>query len=485
MLRTNDHTCLDILALLTSPDIQITQFLKSYFYKEITNTVIRDILTTPTELYYNNSDFFNEHINVNISVLAMPDGIFFNSCSKNISTVFNTAGLVSSFMKIEQSLLNGTKYASLNIPLLSECLYYIGTNAIKTTAVLEGMYEFNNNFYCYAQIPLTYQLYYPSIPSEMQSTISMEITQLNFDPLANQSHLKENENSKNIIINHSVADFFGLERSIFALHYNIFEEISGLELRMFIPGCIFQRGIIGGDFSSSLNKNTAFSFKDFILNIIDPLTEKNSGSCETLLLNSADSLVAATYGNAFKNKSFALSPSLQVHFPLSFSMYINGYFSYIYNFPYQKIAFGYTPINKKNYDLSYETTNEKEACQILSFFDAEFINRIQLEPFPSRFFDGSELQGSISIQTVTSTESIILGLDLWHKKKSIVQPLNKVDLFFSESAAATQINLFSSLELFKNTACHAFTIQFLIQASLYSSGIGKDFGGKIQLEYFY
>lgn len=484
-LYSSDSDCITVLNFLTSSQINITELLKTYLYKRVNSINQRNIVTTPTGLYYNNSDFFSNHLSLNVFCLTMPSGVYFTECSNKLSSLFNLSEIVNKFIVITDNILSGTKYASLNLPMLAKCVDYIAVNGIRTGGIAEGMFEINKSCFAYFQLPLLYQLYYISVPSEMQSTISMEITQLNFDPLAAETNKLYENSSRDVIIQHSVFDTFGFDRSILGFHYNFFEEVFGLDCRLFFPGKDIKEGIIGGNFSlACLTNKVKFSFKDLILGFIDPVLEKKNLVFENLLLDSIDKLVLATYYKPFKNSFYGISPALQMRIPIMSELFLNGYLSYVYNFSKQSIAYGYVPCDKTKFNLNYNTEDPQEACQILSFFGNEFVNRISLQPINSTLCEGDEFQGVFSIQSQTSSESILLGIDLWAKNESKNIPASNT-IIYGNVPSACQFNLFTALELYKTFCNNPFNIQFFIQATTYSSGIGKEFGGKVQIEFFY
>lgn len=477
-----DEECKSVLAFLTSPDIKIQNLLyENSPFNLIQTTNTRDILTTPTGLFYNKNNFFLPEVSIDFFFIQIPGGIALSPNSKELISLFNMP-TIDSIFKLSSILLNGKQYSAIDFPFILNTLKYVTVNDIKLGSIIQGSYEIKKNILLYAQIPLTYNAYYLSLPPETQSTISTEIAQLQFSKKENKS--KKNERS--LIIEHTVADFFGIERSIVGLVYKSEEERINIEGRIFFPSTIIKRGIIGGNFNNIPEMTPQFSFKQFIFDILEPSATKYETNINSLFTNTIDKIVGTIYGNAFGQNGYGISPSIYLRFPIEKSLSLNLYGTYLHNFSKKKILYGYQN-TLTNFPKIKENITENEACNILSLFNKEFANKISLYPVQASLSHGNETQVSISIQSTNSKEKICLGLDMWHKfstqikgnwqSKNIIIPEKQFD--------ATQINLFVDLELFKNIKNNDIIIQFLFQSSLYAVGIGKEYGGKIQLTYVY
>lgn len=477
-----DEECKSVISFLTSPGIKIENLLyEDSPFNLIRTTNTRDILTTPTGLFYNQNNFFLPQVNIDFFFIQISGGIALSPDSKELISLFNMPTIDGVF-KLSSVLLNGKQYSAIDFPFILNTFRYITVNDIRLGSIIQGSHEIKKNILLYAQIPFTYNAYYLSLPPETQSTLSTEIAKLQFSE-------KENKNKKderNVIIEHTVADFFGIERSIIGLLYKSEEERVNIEGRIFFPSGIIKRGIIGGNFSNIPEIIPQFSFKQFIFDILAPSTIKYETNIDSVFTNTIDKIVGTIYGNAFGQDGYGISPSIYLRFPIEKSLSLNLYGTYIYNFSTKKTIYGYKN-TLTNVPKIKENITETEACTILSLFDQEFANKISLYPANVLFSYGNETQGSISIQSTNSKEKISLGLDMWHKFstqitgnsgiKNIIIPERQFD--------ATQINLFVDLELFKNLKNSDIIIQFLFQSSLYAVGIGKEYGGKIQLTYVY
>lgn len=472
------NECKSVLDFLTSPGIKIHNLLEGNpIFNVIQKTNVRDILTTPTGLFYNKNDFLSPQIDINFFFTQIPGGIAFPS--KELQHVFNMS-TIDNIFKLSSILLNGKQYSSIDFPFIINTFGYITVNDVRLGSIIQGSYELQKNILLYGQIPWTYNAYYLSLPSETQSTISTEISQLQL----NKHQNKKNESGRDIIIEHTVADFFGLERSILGLLYKSEQEQVNIEARLLLPPAIIKQGIIGGNFKNIPELKPEFSFKKFIVNILEPSTTGYETNIDRLFTNTIDQIVSTIYGNSFGQNGYGLSPSIHLRFPIKHALSLNLYGTYIYNFETKRILYGYKNTLTKFPKID-ENTTETEACKILSLFDKELINKISLYPVDVYFSQGNETQGTISIQSTNINEKICLGIDMWHKfstqitgqsyRKNIIIPQRQFD--------ATQINLFVDVELFRKIKESDITFQFLFQSTLYATGIGKEYGGKIQLTY--
>jgi hypothetical protein len=159
---------------------------------------------------------------------------------------------------------------------------------------------------------------------------------------------------------------------------------------------------------------------------------------------------------------------------------------------YQKISlllgkknnsYGYIKANKKNYKDSYEEiTNEKDACQVLNFFDKEFLKRTVLTPFASISDRRYEYQSNISVKTTNEKIQSFWGIDLWLRSSEKIHPQKTIkELVYTSQPTAAQIKLFSIINYQSPCSLCGVNCNIKYEVTLWASGIGYEQGISISL----
>ena len=445
----------------------------------------RSIVTTPIGLYYNNTDAFFNNFSVNIFYLGMPNGVLFGDSNK-ASALIKGNNLVEIYTEKIINFLQNSPYIAINFPFLGEAFDYINIIQNRLGFILQGCYELNNNTALYIQLPFIYCIYYPSIPSELQGVISMEIAQFGFSPneLENNPSVNFNKStSRDVMISHSVYDTFGLDRSVAGIYSKWFDEMINTELRILFPGADLMQNKIGGDFKQAQNQISSLGLKKLLINIINNASEDQIDWEEltSKLLIGFDRVILGSYYTPLANQSTGISPSLIYHIPLGHEIFIDGYLSYIYNFSQQRIGCAMQNNNELNPNIDFEVLSLGQACRDLDIFTKILEQKFIPDVCQGTFSPGGEYQASLAIRSSISDMSLVLGVDLWHQAQSEFLPTISNIFLINFPMSATQCNGFLNFEYYTCLWNMPLTVQCSCQGTFYAQGIGEEYGIKLQL----
>lgn len=444
----------------------------------------RNIVTTPLGLYYNNIDSLFNNFSLNLFYLSTSGGVLFGN-NNTLSALINTRGLVNLYNEKIINFLQHTPYASINVPFLGEAFDYINIIQKRLGFILQGGYELQDNIFIYVQLPFTYNILYPSIPSELQGVISMEIAQFGFNPNELEKNITQNtKTGRDIIIAHSVCDTFGLDKSVIGLYAKWLDETINTELRILLPGRDIAQNNIGGNFEKAKNTITSLNLKKLLINLINNIniSAVDIDELKSKLLIGFDRLVLGSYYSPLAYQAGGISPSLLYHIPCGNQIFIDGYLTYIYNFSQSRLGCGIHAYNNQlNETINFETLSLENACKDLDIFTKILEQKLIPDLCPGTFYSGDEYQGALSIRSTISDMSMVLGVDLWYKSQSSFLPTSPTMLLIHSGNSATQLNGFFNFEYYTHLFAMPLTIGFIYQATVYANGIGGEYGGKIQL----
>jgi hypothetical protein len=494
----------DMLSLIVGSPINMNEMLEKYIYRYTNKIVTRDILTMPIGLYNNEPYAYQDKIGLNLFYSGISQGVYFNNNLTGINNVVDVGDLTQQINDIFESLFSSSKFASANFPLIGDLFENIIIRQQRLGGVIQGGYNLGN-FCVYAQIPLEYQIQYIFATPEAQSKLTDELDNLVdhgevYEKLNNDCN-GDSDSSLNFIKETMVADYFGLDRSVLGLVYkNICESPASLEFRIFTPGLDFKKGLIGGNYSNVANQKSDFNFVKFLQGV---LSDKNStcydavsseNSFENIFKLMLSRVTDATYNVPFSSKSWAFSPSLILSFDLGKGFYFDSYLTYIYSIPNEQTKYGYKSINPKLYNINYAEILKDDAPQsyaydTLNFFGEQFKERILLEPFSVIVDPGWELQYNFALVTLDMDTSTRCGFDIWYKSAETFSGISLIDfesnnlkLNYTNTCSAIQGKVFAGLETLKDFCCLTWFIGARIDATVFSNGIGKEFGFSINLE---
>ncbi len=479
----NSANCKDIFQFLYQ-----TVSLKDVLSENIFNLYgaqginYRNIVTTPIGLYYNNIDSLFNNFGINIFYLEMPNGVLFGESNK-VSAIIDPKGLVDFYNEKIISLLKNTVYGSINVPFLGEALDYINILQKRLGCIIQGAYQLNNDVFMYLQLPFVYTIYHPNMPSELQGAISMEVAQFNFSPNKIEVNSINKNNSRDLIIKHTVYDTFGLDKSVLGISAKWCDEIINTDLRLLLPGMDIFENNIGGNYENAKNKFSELGLKKLLINLINDESNKiNFDEIGSKFLIGFDRLVFSTYYNSFAYQPLGISPSLLIQIPLPKLIFIDFYLSYIYNFSQSRIGCGMKKYKQQLDDtIDFENLSIEDACKDFNILVEILEQKLIPELFEGTFYSGNEYQTSLSLRSTISDTAVAIGLDYWHKEKSFILPLMPNSLIIEQSNKAYQLNSFVNFEYYTYLFCFPISISAFFQATLSSSGIGKEYGGKLQL----
>lgn len=465
--------------------LKIQNIVKNSFFNLYGSGCIveRSIITTPIGLYYNFQQNTFNNINASFFILNSNRGISFNN-KNSISAFITPESYIKNINEHIFPFLKNTRYESFNLPFFGETLDYISVYAKRIGFILNGTYQFNDNIAAYIQLPFVYKVFHPNMPSEIQGVISMEVDQIfSNDNILQEKPVRNQKNSRDIIIEHSVIDFFGVSNSVLGIMKKLCDEKFIIEGRILLPGKNFYSQILGGNIEKAFNINSnSISIKNTLIDLItnNKITDQNSQKIKNMLYTITDRTVLGSYYNSLNDEPLGFSPSIIAKIPLKKGFYIDFYGTYIYSFNQERKGIGmknnYT-YNSKNYENS-ENLSEKESCDLLSYFTHILEERFIPSPINGIFIHGNQFQASFEIRSSVSDMTVSLGLDAWHKTKSSFIP-SQMNIIIDTLISTTQCNLFSNFEYYGYICQIPFTLQFIAQATIYSYNISKDFGGQI------
>lgn len=449
----------------------------------------RSVVTTPIGLYYNQTDSLFNNFSIAFFYLNTPNGVLFGE-NNNLSALINTRSLVDLYSQKIISLLEDTPYVSFNAPFFGQSFYYINIIQKRFGFTIQGAFELSNNLFMYGQLPFIYNIYYPSIPSEIQAVISMEVAQFGF----NQNELQTGHNfnkkntSRDIIINHTVYDTFGLDKSVIGICSKWCDEIINTELRLLLPGRDIFQNNIGGDYEKSKNKISSLQLKDLLINLIHGTGNNNIdiNDLKSKILIGFDRVILGSYYNPLSYQTLGISPSIICHIPCSNKIFIDTYLSYIYNFSQKVIGCGMREYNNQfDHVIDFENLSEVNACQYLESFTKILEEKLIPELCEGTLSNGAEYQAALAIRSTVSDMSLVLGMDFWYRALSVFIPVFPNKLLINTMNAAMQWNGFFNFEYYIDICSLPLTISCIFQTTLFSKGIGSEFGGKLQLSMQY
>jgi hypothetical protein len=449
----------------------------------------RSVVTTPIGLYYNQTDSLFNNFSIAFLYLNTPNGVLFGE-NNNLSALINTRSLVDLYSQKISNFLEDTPYLSFNAPFFGQSFHYINIIQNRFAFMVQGAFELSNRFFLYGQLPFIYNIYYPSIPSEIQAMISMEITQFGFNQKeleAGNNSIKKNT-SRDVIINHSVYDTFGLDKSVIGIGSKWCDEMINTELRLLLPGRDIFQNSIGGDYEKAKNKISSLQLKNLLINIIDG-TGNNKidiNDLKSKILTGFDRVVLGSYYNPLSYQTLGISPSMIFHIPCNNKIFIDAYLTYIYNFSQEVIGCGMRKYNNQ-FDrvIDFENLSEVNACKDLDSFTKILESKLIPELYEGTLSNGAEYQAALCIRSTVSDMSVGLGTDFWYCAQSVFMPINPNKLLINTINPAMQWNGFFNFEYYIDFCSMPLTISCFFQATVFSKGIGKEYGGKLQLSMQY
>lgn len=176
--------------------------------------VIRPCLTNPILLYYNNKQNTFSNFGSSIYMMFSGNGVFFRDIN-DISGFVDFVGTAKNIVNYSNAIEN-TQYELLNFPFLAESMYNVTIQSKMLGFVVEGTYEYHDDSFLYFQMPFHYSILHPSLPSEIQGRFSTAIGYA-LKPSNYESSNAPNpveKSSKDVIIDHTVVDSFGLANTI-------------------------------------------------------------------------------------------------------------------------------------------------------------------------------------------------------------------------------------------------------------------------------
>lgn len=451
------------------------------------NAVIeRSFVTTPVGLYYLNQDSLYSHFSLNIFYLVIPEGVVFGKNGNTIGALFCPQSLVPFYNNKITDFLDQTPYSIVDFSYLAKMFNFINVIEKKVGCSVDGAYQLDSGLLIYMQFPFIFKVFHPSMPSEMQSVISMETAQFGFNPSIPSQNTLSGRSSRDILMKHSVYDTFGIENPVIGIYKDFFEETIGVELRCLLPGIDIFTSSIGGEYSRSLSNKIQKNYLRYLLESMINNPQNKPLDYEVLknnILTAVDRIIYSGYYLPYSYDPFSLSPSIILKIPLGKGFFINTYLSYIYSFSKERKGV----VNKEVHNIFLEPINidnlqTQKACNLLDLLLQDLSNKIIPTVAEGYFFPGYQLQGNIVLKTVVSDMSISLGADMWFKSASMFTTnFCEKSVYYSDLSSACQLNGFVNIELYRDFFCFPITFSFAAQASVYAEGIGKEFGGKIQL----
>jgi hypothetical protein len=482
-----------ILDFLLLPDIQMNTLLQKYVYDNSNKASCRDLLTLPILLYNNITYPYKTNININFFYSGILTGVYFNECQKGINSIVDTGDLSKRVNDIFEKFFSSTPYAASNFPLIGDLFENVIINQQRLGFAIDGAWA-NDCFAIYAQVPFLYQINYISTDSQTQNRLSDELNAL----IDSNPKMPNNPTApQDFIKQHLVADFFGIDRSLVGLIIkNISNKPINIELRFFIPtGAEFKSGLIGGNYLNTPIEKTSFSLIPFVEDFFNPNNKKEynpvsgKSSFENLFELMLDRITDAGFNMPFSNKPFAISPSFIADFDLGKGFIVSYYGTYIYEFSKSIYKYGYYKVDLKEFDLPYNTMNNKEAYETLLFFDEQFKERVLLKPFYAIVTPGWQVQSNIAIITKCKDVSTRLGVDFWYQSSESIKiseennkNLNIKKLYFTNKDSSTQIKIFGSIDLLRNYLEIPWSFMFKAEIPVYTYSFGKEFGLSIVIE---
>lgn len=445
----------------------------------------RSVVTTPVGLYYNFQQNTFSNISIDFLLLNSVNGVYFGSDNR-VSSFIKPELYIKEITKNIYPFLQNTRYEVFNLPFFGQSLDFISIEAKRLTCMINGTYAFNDNCFTYVQVPFVYKIFHPSMPSEIQGTISMEVSQLSSsdNQFLNQNSIATEKSSRDIIIEHSVIDFFGVDNIVLGVGKKVCDEKIILDARILLPGKNIRDNIIGGNIKKGFTHQNALSLKNILIELIEKnsLLETERDKLKNMLFTMTDRIVLGSYYNDCDLMCPGISPSIVAKIPIVRGFFLDFYGSYIYSFNQDRAGIGIVKNDEYNENdyKSIDNLSENKACQLLSKFSKILYNRFIPVPCYGVFLPGDQFQGSFAIRSTVSDMTVAIGIDAWHKKSSEFIPTTN-SLTIADLLSTTQCNLFFNFEYYGYFSCIPYSLQCMGQITVYSQNISKDFGGKISL----
>lgn len=466
--------------------LSISSLIQKYLFTPYGSEgfVTRNILTTPLGLYEVDNNAFTNHVTAALLFLVTTDGIVFNDGEKTLGGVVNTSFATDLYNKKIYDFVRDLSYGVIDAPYLLESFKSIPMLQKRFGALLSGSYSLREDCVFYAQLPLMYKVYYPSLPSEIQAVISMEVDQFNLDKDTSTNQ------SRDLIIKHSVFDTIGIESPLVGVSKKFFNEILSAQLRLFLPG-IDIKSPIGGNFKERSKCPIDFSFYSLFKSVFEPdESKKKDSNIVDNFLNSIDRVIFGSYYSPFYYNPYAFSPSLSIVLPFAYGYSFYWYGTYIYSFSQQRTG---VAMKKKSSSLIKDVNNienfsSQEADRFLESLFKQIEYGIVPELVSGVYHYGPQYQTTLALSSYVSDIGGILGVDFWMQRPSYfeMKEMLPVDSENAQSPqGASQINLFSNLEFYREFRSYFCTLTVGGQVTVYASGIAKEYGGKVDLSLQY
>lgn len=466
----------------------IEKYLQIYIYENTNRAICRNPLTLPINLYNNSAYSMQNNLTLNVFYIGLFDGIYFNDHQNNITSVINVGNLTNEVNDLFEKLFSLTQFSSVNFPLIGDLFENIQIRQQRFGGIFQGGYNINNNFLCYLQVPLMYQIQYIYVNQQEQEKLTDELDVLSEHGTVVPVY-PQTDYSETFIKNSMVVDYFGIDRSCIGLLYKDFFCLPiSLELRVFLPtGCEMKYGLIGSNYSNTYKDNVSFNLPLFLRNMMSSYGSNcfnpSSGedNFENIFYNMLRKITDATYNFPFSQKPLALSPSFLMSIDLGRGFFVDTYLTYIYEIPKTLNRYGYSVVNSKLFNLDYENMNETESYNTLLFFGEEFLERIILKSFDATVYSGQIFQANMALVTMVSDISTRLGFDFWYQAPEKVIPntcnyniMNNI--IFTQKDYSMQGKVFGNLEIMKDWCNISWLFGAKFEATIVSEGIGKEFG---------
>lgn len=450
--------------------------------------IVRPCLTNPILLYYNNTQNTFSNIGASVYMLSSREGVFFKDIN-NISGFIDFVGTAKNVVNYSNAIEN-TQYELLNFPFLAESMYSVAIKNKMLGFVLEGTYEYGDSAFFYCQMPFQYSIFYPSLPSEIQGRFSTAVGYA-LKPSSDDLSIAPNpvqKSSRDVIIENTVVDSFGLTNTILGCGKKICDERIIIEGRIFLPGKTFKSGLVGGQIIDGFSYLPNIPVKVIIDNIIE---QKELPYSLLLDLEMAGQYISkrvilGSYYYDPAEEPCRVSPSCILKMPIGYSFYADFYVSYIYSF--SKEARGIA-MQKNNSQLESKIANinsfsgkysEEESCNIVNTALDVWKNYLVPVVCSGVYIPGQQFQGSFAIHSSASNLIVALGIDAWHQMESSFRS-SRDDLRICAMNAATQCNLFCNFEYYFDSDKFPLMIQCILQATVFNRNIQEDFGGKLSI----
>lgn len=460
----------------------------------VNGNVMRPILTNPSMIYYHGRE--NTFSNVTISgflFLSGNNGIFFNGKHSAFGFI-NLVGTAKKIMEYGTALQN-TQYELLNFPFLAESINSVNIQNKAIGFTLEGTYQLDEDLFLYTQIPFVYNILHPWLPSEVQGRYSTAVGYIfdNNSVMARNNDMTsiDKKSSRDVIIEKTVVDSFGIANTIIGLGRKFCDEKIFIEGRVFLPGYTIKSAMLGGNMKKGLEVFPRIPMKI----IIDSLIEQKELPSDLMLdIQSAFSAISnrVVLGSYYYEQSddfWRISPSLVLQLPIGYSFYADCYLTYIYSFNMMKpcvaMCANDTHLAGKIAEInSISSFSDKTVCELIDNAFSVWEHYLVPGVFYGTWVPGNQFQGSFSLRSQVPDMTIACGVDTWYQGQSTCIP-QKQGWIVNIIDPAVQCNLFFNFEYYFTLCCLPVAFQCMVQATVFNRNIQEQYGGKLSFSVEY